>query len=140
VKEATKAPVAVNAGDAGRLPFNPDRLLEDGDTVQVGQVSLRVIHTPGHTPGSICLFSDGYLLSGDTLFPNGPGKTATPQNFRQVVDSIVSKLFILPDDTQVYSGHGDITALGREKGRFNAFSRGPQNPNLCGDVLWVQES
>ena len=140
VKEATKAPVAAHAGDARRLPFSSDRLLEDGDTVQVGQVALRVIHSPGHTPGSICFFTDGHLLSGDTLFPNGPGKTATPQDFRQVVDSIVSKLFILPDDTQVYSGHGDATVLGREKEYFAAFNRGPQDPNLCGDVLWVPES
>jgi glyoxylase-like metal-dependent hydrolase (beta-lactamase superfamily II) len=103
-------------------------------------VALRVIHTPGHTPGSICLFADGHLLSGDTLFPNGPGKTATPQDFRQVVDSIVSRLLVLPDDTQVHPGHGEETVLGREKERFAAFSRRPQDLNLCGDVLWVPEA
>ncbi len=140
VKAALKAPVAVHPGDASRLPFGPDRLLEDGDTVQVGEVALKVIHTPGHTPGSICLFTDGHLLSGDTMFPNGPGKTATPENFRQVVDSIVNRLFVLPAGTQVYPGHGEGTVLAREQERFATFSRRPPDPNLCGDVLWVPEA
>ena len=137
VKAALRVPVAAHAGDSFRLPGEPDRLLKDGDTVEVGQVVLRVIHTPGHTPGSICLYTEGHLFSGDTLFPNGPGRTGSPQAFRQVVDSIVKRLFVLPDDTAVYPGHGEGTVLGREKELFAAFSRRPADPDLCGDVLWV---
>lgn len=137
VKAALRVPVAAHAGDSFRLPGEPDRLLKDGDTVEVGQVVLRVIHTPGHTPGSICLYAEGHLFSGDTLFPNGPGRTGSPQAFRQVVDSIVKRLFVLPDDTAVYPGHGEGTVLGQEKELFAAFSRRSADPGLCGDVLWV---
>jgi len=137
LKRALNAPVAVHPADARRLPFNPDRLLQDGETISVGEVTLKVIHTPGHTPGSVCFYSPGDLFSGDTLFPNGPGKTATPRDFRQIVESITGKLFVLPDDTRVYPGHGEGTELGREKALFNEFNRRPHAPDLCGDVFWV---
>jgi glyoxylase-like metal-dependent hydrolase (beta-lactamase superfamily II) len=77
------------------------------------------------------------LISGDTIFPGGPGKTLSSENFRQIVDSITSKIFVLPEDTQIYPGHGHSTILKKEKAEFALFSSRPHDPSLCGDVLWL---
>ena len=133
LKSALNVPVAAHAAD--RLPI-PTDLLTDCEAIMFGNIHLAVMHTPGHTPGSLCFYTEGYLISGDTLFPGGPGKTGSPANFRQIVESLKNKIFVLPDDTQVFAGHGDDTVLGREKQAFEAFSARPHDPNLCGDVLW----
>ena len=130
-------PLAAHAADAGILPSPSEIELNDGDTVSFGNVKLEVLHTPGHTPGSLCFKAGKYLLSGDTIFPNGPGKTSSPANFQQIVKSITGKIFALDDDTQVYPGHGDSTVIKNEKEEFAAFSSRPHNSNLCGDVLWL---
>ena len=132
-----RVPLAGHALDTKNLPSPPDILLNDGDTVSFGSIGLEVIHTPGHTPGSLCFKVGRYLLSGDTLFPGGPGKTRSPDALRQIIKSITEKLFVLPDDTPVYPGHGDSTVLKKEKNDFVVFSSRPHPPNLCGDVLWV---
>jgi glyoxylase-like metal-dependent hydrolase (beta-lactamase superfamily II) len=132
-----KIPVALHAADAVRLSLQPDMELKDGDSIKVGKLNIKVLHTPGHTPGSLCFSLGKYLISGDTIFPSGPGKTGTPDNFKQIVKSIESKLFVLPDDTQVYPGHGEGTVLGKEKKEFAVFSARKHDPNLCGDVLWL---
>lgn len=137
VRDSLKAEVAVHPLEAGALPSPPDLTLEDGDVVSFGEVNSKVLHTPGHTPGSLCLLMGKHLFSGDTLFPNGPGKTRDPAAFEQVVNSITEKLFILPDDTLVYPGHGDDAILGKEKHNFAIFSSRPRTPGLCGDVLWL---
>lgn len=116
VKEALGAPVGVHRDDAEMLPVAADFYLEDGQQLEFGQRRLRVIHTPGHTPGGVCFLLGHHLLSGDTLFPGGPGKTATALgNFEQIIDSIRAKLFTLPEDTRVLPGHGEGTTIGREK-------------------------
>jgi glyoxylase-like metal-dependent hydrolase (beta-lactamase superfamily II) len=130
-------PVAVHPLEASRLPSPPNLALNDGDMLSLGTLKLRVIHTPGHTPGSICLLSGKHLFSGDTIFPHGPGKTGTPAHFEQIVRSITEKLFPLPHDTIVYPGHGENTVLGREKEEFTQFASRPRTPGLCGDVLWL---
>jgi glyoxylase-like metal-dependent hydrolase (beta-lactamase superfamily II) len=131
-----QVPVAAHAGDAARLPRKPERFLEDGDVIVVGNGALEVLHTPGHTPGSLCFSSGDILLSGDTLFPGGPGRTATPADFRRILESLRRSIFILPEDTRVYPGHGEPTGLGREKRGFEAFIRDPLPPDLCGDIEW----
>jgi glyoxylase-like metal-dependent hydrolase (beta-lactamase superfamily II) len=136
LKSALNIPVAAHAADADRLPLTPDMLLVDSDGLTFGNIHFTVMHTPGHTPGSLCFYTEGYLISGDTLFPDGPGKTGSPADFRQIVESLQSKIFVLPDDTQVFPGHGNHTVLGKEKQAFEAFSARPHDPNLCGDVLW----
>lgn len=136
LKSALNVPLAAHADDTRNLPVSPDILLKDGDVVDFGNIQLKVLHTPGHTPGSLCFSTDKYLISGDTLFPDGPGKTSSPANLRQIIESITSKIFQLPDDTAVYPGHGDVTILGKEKKAFEGFSSRPHDPNLCGDVLW----
>jgi glyoxylase-like metal-dependent hydrolase (beta-lactamase superfamily II) len=136
LKSALNVPIAAHPADADRLPLTPDMLLADGDGVTCGNIHFTVMHTPGHTPGSLCFYTEGYLISGDTLFPDGPGKTGSPTDFKQIVESLKNKIFSLPEDTQVFPGHGNHTAIGKEKQAFEAFSARPHDPNLCGDVLW----
>ena len=132
-----KVPVAAHALAAVNLPTSVEMLLSDGDTISLGDLELEVIHTPGHTPGSLCFRVGRYLISGDTIFTAGPGKTMSPKAFQQIVKSITEKIFVLPEDTQIYPGHGDSTVLKKEKDEFAVFSSRPHNPNLCGDVLWL---
>jgi hydroxyacylglutathione hydrolase len=133
-----RVPVAAHAADAPGLPAGVDVLLKDGDRVSFGGLSLDVLHTPGHTPGSLCFLAGQFLIAGDTLFPGGPGHTRSPGDFRQILESITRKLLPLPDDTVVYPGHGEATILGREKHAIQRFSARPFAPSLCGDVLWEQ--
>lgn len=130
-------PVAAHPDDAEKLTARADKLLGDGDILSVGNLELKVLHTPGHTPGSLCFLTGEYLLSGDTIFPGGPGKTGSPAKLKQIIESITSKIFPLPDNTQIFSGHGDSTILKKEKEAFALFSSRPHDPNLCGDVLWL---
>ncbi len=137
LKSKLKIPLALHTEDAARLSLKPDMELKDGDTINVGKLKIRVLHTPGHTPGSLCFLLGKYLISGDTIFPGGPGKTGTPAAFKQIVNSIESRLFVLPDDTRVYPGHGEATVLGKEKKQFADFVSRSHDPGLCGDVLWL---
>lgn len=132
-----KVPVAAHALDTGNLPSIPEMLLSDGDAISLGNLKFEVLHTPGHTPGGLCFKVGRYLLSGDTIFPGGPGNTRSRAAFRQIVKSITEKIFVLPDDTPIYPGHGDSTVLKKEKDEFAVFSSRPHAPNLCGDVLWL---
>jgi glyoxylase-like metal-dependent hydrolase (beta-lactamase superfamily II) len=130
-------PLATHTADAGISSSPPEILLNDGDIISFGKIKLEVLHTPGHTPGSLCFKPGKYLLSGDTIFPGGPGKTSSPANFQQIVKSITDMIFTLEDDTPVYPGHGDSTVIKKEKEAFAEFSSQPHDPNLCGDVLWL---
>jgi glyoxylase-like metal-dependent hydrolase (beta-lactamase superfamily II) len=136
LKTSLGVPVAVHPLDAGNLPSPPEVLLKDGDSLSFGKVDLKVLHTPGHTPGSICLLTGKYLISGDTIFPGGPGKTGSPADLKQIIESLTEKIFLLPEDTEIYPGHGDSTLVGKEKSEFEAFSTRTHDPGLCGDVLW----
>ena len=137
LKSKLGIPVAAHPLDGKSLPFRPEILLGDRDTISFGDIGLKVLHTPGHTPGSVCFLTGNYLISGDTIFPAGPGNTLSPENFRQIVDSITSKIFVLAEDTQIYPGHGDSTILKKEKAEFALFSSRSHDPSLCGDVLWL---
>ncbi|MFC1991320.1 MBL fold metallo-hydrolase [Chloroflexota bacterium] len=132
-----KVPLAAHASDSARLPVTPEMLLKDGDTISVGDLKLEVLHTPGHTPGSLCFKLGRYLLSGDTIFSGGPGRTGAPAALKQIIESITDKIFILPDDTLIYPGHGDSTVLKKEKEEFAVFSSRQHDPNLCGDIVWL---
>jgi glyoxylase-like metal-dependent hydrolase (beta-lactamase superfamily II) len=137
LKDRLGVPIAGHSGDASGLPVAPDVLLSDGDEVLFGNVALEVLHTPGHTPGSLCFLMGRYLISGDTLFPGGPGKTGSPRDLEQIIGSLKEKVFVLADDTRVHPGHGESTVLKKEKDEFAAFSSRPHRPDLCGDVLWL---
>lgn len=106
---------AVMGGSMKSSP-NPERLLCDGDVIEVGDVKLSVVHTPGHTQGGISLLGDGVVFVGDTLFNLGIGRTDMPGgDYATLMDSIVTKLMSLPDDTIVYPGHGPRTTIGTER-------------------------
>jgi glyoxylase-like metal-dependent hydrolase (beta-lactamase superfamily II) len=120
--------VAVRAEDAAMLP-SYDLLLEDDALLEVGRLRLRTVHTPGHTPGSMCFLIEGspVLLSGDTLFPGGPGNTATDLgDFPQIIESIERRIFApLAPETIVMPGHGLDTTIGAERPHLDEWvSRG----------------
>jgi len=125
-----EAPVLASASLGARMfgfamaqPKPAERLLHDGDPVRVGTLVLRVLHTPGHTPGGICLLGDGWLISGDTLFQAGIGRTDLPGgDYATLMASIRDKLLTLPDTTIVYPGHGEPTTIGEER-QLNPFLR-----------------
>lgn len=114
-------PVWGHPGDADLFPAPLDRELADGDVLRVGELAVRVIHTPGHTDGSLHYLVEGdarsHLFTGDSLFPGGPGNTwGDARRFAQLMDGLESSVFgTLPDDTWVYPGHGDDTTLGAER-------------------------
>lgn len=138
VKEATDAQVAIHTDDVKALkdrflsiflgirhrsPPAPDRLLNDGDIIPIGELKFTVIHTPGHSKGSICLLGKGVLFSGDTLFNCGVGRSDLPGSggsHNQLIDSIQRRLLILDDDIKIYPGHGPETTIGAER-RSNPF-------------------
>jgi hydroxyacylglutathione hydrolase len=137
LKSGLGIPVAIHPLDAGQLQYTADVDLNDGGLIEMGQLKIKVLHTPGHTPGSTCLLVGKYLLSGDTIFPGGPGHTVTPDNFKVIVESIETKILVLPDETGIYPGHGEPTQVGTEKKAFAIFASQPHAPNLHGDVLWL---
>lgn len=93
-----------------------DSFFEEGDKIEIGKFSLDVIHTPGHSPGSVSFVGDGFLLSGDTLFCQGVGRTDLPGgNWEEMVSSVKNKIFTLPEEMVVLPGHGPSTSIGREK-------------------------
>jgi hydroxyacylglutathione hydrolase len=104
-----------------KIPPRPDRFLHDGEMIPVGKLQIRVLHTPGHTPGSVCFLTGKALFSGDTLFAHGVGRTDFPGGSQtQLLTSIREKLLPLGDDVRVYSGHGEVTTIGNER-QFNPF-------------------
>jgi len=132
INAATNAPILIHALDTPMLEQisasaanwglsaenspAPDRTLNDGDTIVFGTITLNVLHTPGHTPGGVSLFTAGHVFVGDTLFAGSIGRTDFPGgDFATLKSSIQDKLFTLGDDVRVYTGHGSETTIGHEK-------------------------
>jgi hydroxyacylglutathione hydrolase len=136
LRSATNAPVYCHEADREPHRDKVDGVLADGEEIALGSSRLRVIHTPGHTPGSICLLTGHVLIAGDTLFPGGPGHSDRPEDLQQEIRCIVERLLILPDETEVYPGHGDGTTIGRAKQEYAVFASREHPEDLCGDVLW----
>ncbi len=140
VKKMTAAEVAIHSADAKFLQMgnslgfafglsaqsssSPDRLLEGGDTIDTDGLHFLVVHTPGHTPGGICLVGHGVVFTGDTLFNFSIGRTDMPGgSYSQILESIRAKLMSLPDSTIIYPGHGPQSTIGTER-TWNPFLRG----------------
>ena len=136
VTAAIQAPVGIGTHDADALSRPADILLNDGDVVSAGSVSLTAVFTPGHTPGSTCYHTEGHLFSGDTLFPGGPGKSGSPEKLKQLIESITTKLFTLGDDMNVFPGHGGDGNLQSSKEEYADFASREHPDDLYGDVLW----
>jgi glyoxylase-like metal-dependent hydrolase (beta-lactamase superfamily II) len=120
------------------MSIPPNALINDGDTIMVGTITLKVIHTPGHTPGSVCYLVGTHLFSGDTLFPGGPGRSDSPQDFQQIIKNITKKIYVLPDDTFLLPGHGQDSTLGISKEEYSIFVQKSHTSDLSGDVLWLE--
>lgn len=117
--------VQKNVSEQAGRPYTvvPDVLVRDGEEIEIAGMTLRAIATPGHTAGSGCYYfeEDGLLISGDTLFEESTGRTDFPTgSFSEIIRSIKEKLFVLPEDVQVYPGHGESTTIGHEK-KYNPF-------------------
>ncbi len=132
VKEKFSIPLYIHAEDSQMLGHvqqselaiflgttdspSPDRLIKEGDEIEVGKYFLKVIHTPGHSPGSVCFLGNGFLLSGDTLFFGGVGRTDLPGgSWQELESSIKNKILTLPGDTIALTGHGPATTVAQEK-------------------------
>ena len=139
VKQKTNAQFAIHEAEKGfvfstpmrmltslgvspvKSPPKPDRLLRDGDLIEFGDLHFKVLYTPGHSSGGICLLGHGVVFSGDTLFRFGIGRTDFPgMSHDHLIKSIREKLMVLPDETVVYPGHGQTTTIGDER-RGNPF-------------------
>lgn len=132
VKDALGVPWYLHPADIDIAGRSPDESLSDGQMIQFGSVALHVIHTPGHTPGSVSFVFEPedqseihVLFSGDTLFPGGPGATRWDySSFPQIMDSIEGKLFArLPDEALVHPGHGPSTTIGAERPHLGEWRR-----------------
>ena len=131
------AVVGIGAADAHLLPRAPGLAIRDGATIKFGNQTIQALSSPGHTDGSTCFLVGKHLFSGDTLFPGGPGKSRSPEAFRQEIDSITRKLLVLPDDTAVYPGHGDDTSIGKARDEYQGFASRSHPNDLCGDITWL---
>lgn len=138
VRAALGGPVGVHPADAAAFGVAADFELRDGMRLRVGHRFVRVVHVPGHTPGSVALRFDRRALVGDAVFPGGPGHTDTPAALRTLLLSLQRTVFTWPDDTLLYPGHGDPTTVRAERPAFQEFLARPRPPDLCGDVTWAQ--
>lgn len=116
LKKITKAPVMIHSLDEPGLGFSADSHLSDGQEIPLGNYMIKVIHTPGHSPGGVCLYAPGVIFTGDTLFAGSVGRTDFPGgSHEQLIINVKEKLFNLGDDIHVYPGHGPHSTIGRER-------------------------
>lgn len=116
IRTAFEIPFRMHSADTDIAERTPDIPLTDHEVIRVGHVEVTALHTPGHTPGSVCFSVAGALLTGDTLFPGGPGATRFPySSFPEIMDSLTERLFPYPDDMPFYPGHGSSSTIGTER-------------------------
>lgn len=116
LKKITKAPVWAHPLDAGGLGFRSDGALSDSQEIVFGAFRLKVIHTPGHSPGGVCFYAPGTVFTGDTLFAGSIGRSDFPGgDHDQLIRCVVQKIFPLGDNLRIYPGHGPASTIGREK-------------------------
>lgn len=137
VKNATGAPVYMHPADAEQFGLKVDFPLAHNQIIKIGNLRLRAIHTPGHTPGMTSLgLGDGRILVGDTIFVGGPGKTGSPEAFATTMRTMQEIVFAWPDETVFYPGHGPSGVIGEERPAFEAFVARGWPADLYGDVTW----
>jgi hydroxyacylglutathione hydrolase len=136
VRAATGAPVLVGAAEIKIPADRIDGRLDDGAEVKVGSARITVLHTPGHTPGSISLQVGRAVITGDTLFGGGPGKTFARGELETILESIATKLLPLPEETLVLPGHGGTATIADSRRGHAAYGRHPKPAGFYGDVVW----
>ena len=137
LRQITDIPVAVHESDISRFPGKPEMIISDKDKFNIGNIKIHAVHTPGHTPGAVCLYIPGTLISGDTLFPGGPGRTESSEKFTQIVESIEKKLFTFDDETLVMPGHVSDTVLSISKYEYEVFKGKTHLNGLFGHINWL---
>ena len=109
IKQETGAKILIHESEKDYIDFRIDQALKNNDEIKIGNGTLKVIHTPGHTQGSICLFDDNYVFVGDTIFENGYGRTDLPGGSQEKMEKSLEKLVkLLKPETTIYSGHGEV--------------------------------
>ena len=141
IRQLTGAPVGIHPLDADAFSIQADFQLEDGVEIASVGIDLRIVHIPGHTPGSVAfrLLDDQApprAIVGDAIFPGGPGHTRSAEDLAMSIESLANTVFTWPDITVLYPGHGDPTSVGAERASFEIFRRNPLPPDLYGDVTW----
>ena len=143
------AMVGIGQDDRGSLPtaakFGID--VATNQQIPAGDISLRSMATPGHTPGSTCYLLESpeskaageisHVFTGDTLFPGGPGKSSSHEALKQIISSLETHIFTLPDSTVVLPGHGEFTTIGASKKEYEVFASKSLDSSVYGDVTWA---
>ena len=136
MKAQLDVPIYIHPADS-HMGVAADAWFADGDTFTLGNYSLQVIHTPGHTHGMVTLMlPDQRAIVGDTIFKGGPGKTWAPQYFAVTLDTLRNIVFTWPDETECFPGHGPSFRIGDERAAFEGFLQRGHAPDLRGDVSW----
>jgi glyoxylase-like metal-dependent hydrolase (beta-lactamase superfamily II) len=137
VKDTTGAPVQLHPADADKFNVRYDIPLKGGEDIRIGKQYIRTIHTPGHTPGMICFDLGKFrIIVGDTIFVGGPGKTWSTEDFAQTMRTMQNIVFMWPDETQFFPGHGPSGKIGDERPAFESFVSRGWSEDLFGDVTW----
>lgn len=138
IKAATGAPIYCSLLEAEKFKLTFDVELNHGDMIAVGEEQVKLIHTPGHTPGMMCLdLGDGRIIVGDTVFVGGPGRTWSPEDFTTTIKTMQEIVFQWPDETTFYPGHGPNGIIGEERPAFEAFIEKGWAKDTQGDVSWA---
>lgn len=141
VKQSLGVKAGIHPADAEAFSIQTDYELSPGDIFKLGDAHIDVVYVPGHTPGSVALKlieADGFhhALSGDAIFPGGPGHTQTPEALATALESLARTIFTWSDSVRLHPGHGESTTVGAERAAFETFRDKPLPPDLCGDVTW----
>jgi glyoxylase-like metal-dependent hydrolase (beta-lactamase superfamily II) len=137
VKSETKAPVYIHPADAESFNLPYDFALINNEVLSVGSSQMKIIHTPGHTPGQCCFdLGDKRIVVGDTIFVGGPGRTGTPEDFNQTMQTMKNIVFSWDDKTHFFPGHGPSGTIGTERPGFEKFLAEGWTDTTCGDITW----
>jgi len=121
----------------GMMPRKPDFQIRDCETLSVGKIDIKAIHTPGHTEGSTCFLVNNILFTGDTLFPGGPGKSQSSDAFKTIIESISTKLLVLKPTIVFYPGHGLHGTIRNAKDDYSVFEKNCSSYEIQGDIEWL---
>jgi len=139
LRAMTSAPAYAGATEINLDPEKQIQPITEGQIFKLGENEIVAMHTPGHTPGSTCFLVGGAVLTGDVLFPGGPGLTGSNADLLTSVKSITSRLHPLAPQTVVLPGHGGTTTIFESRWEYAIFAEKPWNDSLKGDVLWLSD-